>query len=151
MDADHAFDAFIADARPRLARAFVAAFGADRGEDALAEALGYAWEHFAALAAMGNPVGYLYRVGESRTRSRRRRAVLPMPVTIGLPAIEPALVGALRGLSERQRVCVVLASGFQWSHQEIADLLGLSRSSVQNHVERAMQHLRNAIGVTNDV
>ncbi len=71
------------------------AFGADRGEDALAEALGYAWEHFGALAARGNPVVYLYRVGESRTRSRRRRAVLPMPVTIGLSAIEPALVGAV--------------------------------------------------------
>lgn len=144
------FDAFVVEVRPRLARAFVAAYGADRGQEALAEALGYAWEHFDRLLIMDNPTGYLYRVGQSRTRARRRKPVFPAPSSIGVPAIEPALANALRGLSERQRVCVVLVFGFEWTHQEVAGLLGLSRSSVQNHVERGMQHLRDVIGVTSD-
>lgn len=44
---------------------------------------------------------------------------------------------------------MVLVHAFQWTHQEVADLLGLSRSTVQNHVERRVQYLRDAIGVRN--
>ena len=44
------FSQFIAVLQPRLARAFVAAYGRERGEDALAEALAYAWAHFDELA-----------------------------------------------------------------------------------------------------
>lgn len=144
------FEAFVSEVRPRLARAFVAAYGLDRGQDALAEALGYAWEHFDAVSAMDNPAGYLFRVGQSRSRDRRHDAGFPAPVALGLPHIEPGLPRALRGLSERQRVCVVLVFAFEWTHQEVADLLELSRSTVQNHVERGVQHLRDAIGVMND-
>lgn len=150
MDGRLGFDAFIVEVRPRLARAFVAAYGPDRGQEALAEALGYAWEHFDEVVVMDNPTGYLYRVGQSRTRARRHDPEFPAPSTIGLPAIEPGLTNALKGLSERQRVCVVLVFGFEWTHLEVAGLLGLSRSSVQNHVERGMQHLRDVIGVTSD-
>lgn len=47
-------------------------------------------------------------------------------------------------------MCVVLVHGFQWTHQEVADLLDLSRSSVQNHVERGIESLRRAMGVSHD-
>ena len=99
---------------------------------------------------MGNPAGFLYRVGQSQTRSRKRPAMYPAPAEVGLPSVEPRWGRHLGGLTERQRVCVVLVSGFEWTYQEVADLLDLSRSSVQNHVERGMQHLREAIGVGND-
>ncbi len=145
------FDEFVGGVRPRLSRAFVAAYGTERGQDALAEALGYAWEHFDDVAAMANPAGYLYRVGQTRTRSRRRRPHFPQPAEVGMPSVEPALAHALRELSERQRVCVVLVYAFEWTHQEVADLLDLSRSTVQIHVERGIEHLRQAIGVTSDV
>lgn len=59
MDAPAGFDAFITEVRPRLARALVATYGPDRGEEALAEAVGYAWEHYEEVAAMRNPAGYL--------------------------------------------------------------------------------------------
>lgn len=144
------FESFVDEVRPRLARAFVAAYGVERGQEALAEALGYAWEHFGNLRTMANPAGYLYRVGQSRSRGRRQATVLPAPASVGLPDIEPQLPGALLELSERQRVCVVLVVGYEWTHQEVADLIGLSRSSVQNHVERAVGRLRNSIGVTRD-
>jgi RNA polymerase sigma-70 factor (ECF subfamily) len=144
------FDALIEVVRPRLARAFVAAYEPERGEEALAEALAYAWQHFDKLTAMENPAGFLYRVGQSRSRPRRRPPAFPSPGEIGLPHVEPRLVDGLHELSERQRVCVVLVHGFDWTHQEVADLLGLSRSSVQNHVERGIESLRRAMGVTND-
>jgi len=144
------FDALVEEVRPRLARAFVAAYGRQRGEEALAEAMTVAWERFPEVAAMDNPAGFLYRVGQSRSRPRRRlrASTFPSPVALGLPDIEPALPAALDQLSERQRVCVVLVHGFGWTHREVAGLLDVSRTSVQNHVERGLESLRSELGVT---
>ena len=137
--------------RPRLARAFLASYGLERGQEALAEALAYAWEHFDELIAMQNPGGYLYRVGGSRTRRRRRSGTgFPAPESLGLPSVEPKLAIALAALTDRQRVCVALVHGYGWSHRETAEFLGLSRSSVQNHVERGLERLRRTIGVYHD-
>ena len=143
------FDAFVADVRPGLARAFLAAYGADRGAEALSEALAVAWERFDEIKAMENPAGYLYRVGQSRSRPRRsvEPARFPPPADLGLPDVEPELPRALEALSERQRVSVTLVHGFGWTHREVADLLGLSTSSVQNHVERGLARLRSELGV----
>lgn len=145
------FEAFVREVRARLSRAFVAAYGLERGREALAEALAFAWEHFEELRVMVNPVGYLYRVGQSRTRNRKTPVVFPPPGHDGIPEVEPQLGVALGSLSERQRVCVVLVYALEWTHQEVADLLGLSRSSIQNHVERGLGRLRRAIGATTDV
>jgi hypothetical protein len=64
-------EAFFAEAEPRLRRAFVAAYGTQRGYEATAEALAYGWEHWRRIRSLDNPLGYLYRVGQSRTRPRR--------------------------------------------------------------------------------
>ena len=92
---DEDFRNFVAAVEPRLRRALVAAYGHDRGRDAAAEALAYAWEHWKDVSVMANPAGYLFRVGQSRTR--RRRHVAPMfPMTSAeLPWVEPALPGLL--------------------------------------------------------
>lgn len=144
------FDAFIEQVRPRLARAFVAAYGPDRGEEALAEAMAVAWEQFDEIPWMENPAGFLYRVGQTRSKPRRRLQSMrfPMPENLGLPDVEPALPRALERLTERQRVCVTLVHGFGWTYQEVADLLGVARTSVQNHVERGLQRIRSEMGVT---
>lgn len=144
-----AFDAFCAEHEPRLRRAFAAAYGADRGADATAEAMAWAWEHWADVQSMTNPAGYLYRVGQSRTRPRRTAAFPPVE-SVGVPWVEPGLPAALAALTEHQRVAVVLAHGFGWTHREVAELLGLSPSSVQNHVERGLAKLRAALEVTAD-
>jgi len=143
------FETFVHDVRPRLARAFLAAYGVERGQEALAEALAYAWEHYGELRQMENAAGYLYRVGQSRSRARRHAPMLlPAPIDIGLPDVEPGLPRALSALTERQRVCVVLVHAYGWTHQEVADVVGLRRSSVQNHVERGLGRLRAAIGAS---
>jgi len=42
---------------------------------------------------------------------------------------------------------VVLLHCFQWTMSEVAGLLDVSKSTVQNHAERGMASLRDSIGV----
>src|SRR5437764_4998597 len=95
------FEGFVREVEPRLRRGLVASRGPVDGRDATAEALAYAWEHWDEVAVMSNAVGYLYRVGQSRTRSRRR-AFVPVPDPELQPEVEPALTEALRALTEQQ-------------------------------------------------
>ncbi len=135
------FEAFVVEVEPRLRRAFIAAYGAERGREATAEALAWAWEHWQRVRAMRNAAGYLYRVGQSRTRPRRR-ALMELPTPAVEPWVEPALPAALLALSEDQRTAVVLVYGFGWTLREVADLTGVRKTTVQNHRERGLARLR---------
>jgi RNA polymerase sigma factor (sigma-70 family) len=76
--------------------------------------------------------------------------VLFSVVTEQLPWVEPALIPALVGLSEQQRVVVVLVHGYGWTQREVAELLALTPSTVQKHLERALARLRTALEVRAD-
>ena len=117
--------------------------------DAVAEALAYGWEHWDDVSSMINPVGYLFRVGQSKTR-RRRRPVLPVPENAQLPDVDPALADALMRLPVTQRTAVWLAHGCGWPHSEIASVLDVSPSTVSTHVNRALTRLRTEIGGYHD-
>lgn len=149
-DVDNEFRAFMQQAEPRLRRALVAAYGAERGRDATAEALAYAWEHWERVGTMANVTGYLYRVGQSRTRERLRRPLFERPEHPE-PWYEPSLAPALDGLSEGQRTAVVLVHGFGWTLREVAECTDIKVTSVQNHLERGMRKLRAALKVGSDV
>jgi DNA-directed RNA polymerase specialized sigma24 family protein len=140
------FATFVREVEPRLRRAFFALAG-DRAGEIAADALSYGWEHWPRVRAMENPAGYLYRVGRSRARTRRRAPRLPSPGAVGLPEVEPRLPELLAALPERQRVCVVLVHGFEWTHGEVATLLGVSVSTVRNHLARGLDHLRKGLRV----
>jgi len=143
------FEQFFATAEPRLRRALVATYGGERGREASAEALAWAWEHWPKVQAMEHPLGYLYRVAQSRSRPRKV-TVLFAPPSASEPWIEPALAGALARLSERQRVCVVLVHGFGWTLREVADLTDTALTTVETHVRRGLDRLRAALEVTED-
>ena len=139
------------DAQPRLLRALVGYFGADDAHDAMADALVYTWEHWKRVSRMDNPTGYVYRVAISRGRRRwRKNGTQSVPPDTGMPDVEPALPSAMRQLSPRQRTAVFLVHGCQWSQEEVADLMGISASSVRNHLTRGMTHLRHLIGDTEE-
>jgi DNA-directed RNA polymerase specialized sigma24 family protein len=140
------FDAFAEEVRPRLLRAFAGCRGRNGAPDATAEALAYAWEHWMTVREMDNPAGYLYRVGLSRTRSRKRPVLSP-PERLGLPEIEPALIPALLALPETQRTAVWLVHACQWRYTEVAEAMGTSVSMVGNHVHRGMKRLRARLEV----
>jgi RNA polymerase sigma-70 factor (ECF subfamily) len=142
------FTEFFTDVQPRLNRALVAALGAQDGVEATQEALVWGWEHWDELCAMDNPAGYLYRVGRSRARRwwRRPKVLPPIRSGEGLPWVEPGLPAALARLSEKQRVCVVLLYTVEFTHAEVADLLGVSVGTVQTHTERGLRKLRRRLG-----
>jgi DNA-directed RNA polymerase specialized sigma24 family protein len=143
---DDDFRLFVETVEPRLRRAFVAAYGTERGREATAESLAYAWEHWSRLRESGNLVGYLYRVGQSKTRSRKDRPLFARPEHPE-PWYEPALASALVELSESQRTAVVLIHGFGWTMREVAECTGVKVTSVQNHLERGLRKLRTALKV----
>lgn len=147
---DAGFAPFVKQVEPRLRIALVARYGPDVGRDATAEALAWAWEHWERIRLMSNPAGYLYRVGQSKARRQGLRLVrFPTPEirdpASQMPWVEPRLAKALQRLTRNQRVAVVLVHGYEYSHQEVADLLGLSRSTIQNHVERGLRNLQSAL------
>lgn len=150
------FDAFVLATEPPLRRALIAAYGYEDGREAAAEALAYAWEHWARVRQMPNPAGYLFRVARSSAaRGRRWRRpppllALPPQLTLSAPgehSFEPGLPAALAALPERQRVAVVLVHGFGYTLREVADLTGVKITTVQNHLERGLRRLRDRLGV----
>ena len=146
------FTAFARDVEPKLRYSLVAACGPQRGLDATEDALVFAWEHWDKIQAASNPAGLLYRVGR-RKASRWRR---PLPLVQEMPVSnpgppEPGLTPALSTLTKQQRTAVVLIDGFGYTNQEVADLLGVGRSTVQKHHERGLGKLRHELGVNVDV
>ncbi|MCP5034296.1 MAG: hypothetical protein GY939_21050 [Actinomycetia bacterium] len=141
------------DARPRLWKAFVAVRGEHGADEAVSEALAWGWEHRERLVSMDNPIGYLYRVGLSRSskivggNSSTASALLPEPAEVGLPLIEPGLIPALLSLPERQRCAVWLVHACGWTHAETAEALDIARTTVGTHISRAMASLRQKLEV----
>jgi RNA polymerase sigma factor (sigma-70 family) len=149
VDAQGAFQTFFSEAEPRLRRALTAAYGAERGHDATAEAMAYAWEHWERLESMSNATGYLYRVAQSKMRERRQPSYFEIPDQ-GESPFEPKLIGALRDLSVKQRQAVVLVHGAGWTVREVAELTGTRPTSVHNHLTRGLKSLRKTLGVKDD-
>ena len=143
---ERSFTSFVEEVEPKLRVALVARFGPEDGRDATADALAYGWEHWDRIRSMDNPAGYLYRVGQHKGFRRWRRPVLPPPPHHSEPEIEPALPRALARLSPRQRTAVLLIHSFGWTHEEVAELMGVSVSTVRNHLRRGMDRLRAVVG-----
>lgn len=141
------FSLFFKEVEPRLRHALVAVCGPEVGREAAADALAYGWEHWDRVGVMDNPAGYLYRVGRSAAKQRRRGEIGVPPPRSGEPWVEPALDGALDRLTSRQRASVILLHTFEWTHAEVADLLGVSVPTVQKHATRGLEKLRRALGV----
>jgi DNA-directed RNA polymerase specialized sigma24 family protein len=148
------FSAFLAQEEPRLRRVLISRYGSEVGREAAAEALAYAWEHWRKLAEMKNPAGYLFRVGQSRARKfrPRTRPLLKEPAAAGNPEpwVEPKLASSLARLSPQQRTAVLMIHGYENTYEETATALGVSRSTIQRHVERGMAKLRRDLEVRDD-
>lgn len=142
-----AFEAFVQDEGKRLHRVLCAHYGPELGPEVTAEALAYAWEHWARLASMSNPTGYLYRVAQSEVKRRRRRRwpslEKPRPQEI---QVEPELWASLRRLSPSQRTAVILVHALDWSLQDAADSMSISVSTLRNHLRRGLDHLNTMLG-----
>ena len=144
------FSAFVRKTEPKLLQALVATYGTVDGREATVDALSWAWEHWCRLEGVTNPVGYLYRVGQTATRrfvSRQRPLVGEVTAANRLPDLDPGLVQALGRLSPHQRTVVVLVCALDWSQVEVAELLEISPSTVRDHLSRALGRLRQELEV----
>ena len=146
---DDEFAAFVAKVEPRLRRALTALRGIETGEDATWMALAWAWANWPQVKDMEHPIGYLYRVGRTRTRPRRERTLHAPAPAEDSHRVEPGLTHALAKLPERRRTALLLVHAYGWTYQEVADALEVSRSSVGTHIQRAITQLRNELGAHN--
>ncbi len=136
-------------ARPRLRRALAGHMHRDDVADAVNEAMVHGWQHRDRVLAMEHPVGYLFRVGQSKNR-RRRQGFLPWNGDDRIPDIEPGLAPALAQLPRMQATTVWLVHACGWSHVEVAEALDISASTVSTHVSRGLSGLRERLGVSAD-
>lgn len=142
------FSLFVTEVEPRLSRALTGTYGCEVGEEATRDALAYAWENWERVSRMENPVGFLFRVGQSRARRYRRKpVVLPEVSSHELPHIEPALPEALEKLSERQRAALLLIHVEGLTERDAAKAMGVSRVTVRRHADRALNKLRGFLEV----
>ena len=147
------FVAFARELEPRLRVALMSRFGPKRGRELALETIAWAWEHWDRVSAVDNPGGYLYRVGVRRALRRRWSRPLRLrdrDTAQRDPWVEPGLPQALGRLSPAQRQAVVLIEGYGFTYAEVARLLGVRRATVQTHVRRAMDRLREELGVGAD-
>jgi len=146
----NSFTEWATEAEPKIRQSLTAAFGVQVGKDAAADALALAWERWERVGAMDNPIGYVYGIGRNKARRMKRRRpplFIDVPEQL-LPDVEPGLPAAVAELPEQQRISVTLLYGYGWTMTEVADLLGTKKTTVQNHAERGLAKLRNALGVT---
>ena len=151
-DAQPRFEDFFEDQHRTLYRALWLATGnTHEAEEIMQDAFLKLWERWERIAALEDPIGYLYRTAMNLLRSRRRRAAVAlrkvighMPVEDGLAAVEgrDAVVRALTSLTPRQRAVVVLTAVLGLTSAEAGELLGISPSTVRVLGARARTALR---------
>ena len=149
--ASASFDVFIADASVRLRRAFVARYGVDLGIEACSESVTWAYANQARLMAMANPVGYLYRVGQTAVRAQvrwKRAPLFPAEATDrDLPLPDDGLHVALTKLTRDQRCAVMLVHAHGYRYAEAAALLDIPVSTLKNHLNRGLARLRQLLEI----
>lgn len=143
------FSEFVAAHERGLRQSLSAVLGVEMGREAAAEALAHGWENWEQVRLMDNASGYLYRLGLNWGKRSFGRREINFPEVSTNPSewFEPGLPDALARLSEKQRVVVYLVHGHDWSLSETAELLEISKGTVQTHMERGMARLRRDLKV----
>lgn len=141
------FDDFVKEVEPVLRRALSGCMPRDQVHDGLSEAFAYAWENWHSVAEMEHPVGYLYRVAQSKTRSRKQ-GFLPWREDSRIPDVEPELMPALESLPSSQKTAVWLVTACGWAQVDAAEAMGVTPSTVSTHVARGLESIRTTLGAS---
>lgn len=140
------FDVFTAHEGKRLQRALVAAYGPEDGADIYADAMLRAWSDWEVIGTMVNPAGYLWRVAQSSHRRYRRWTRKPKFPSRSMvernDLTDRDLFLSLGSLSDAERVAVVMVHAHRATYQEVADLLEVPVTTVNNLVHRGLHRLR---------
>jgi DNA-directed RNA polymerase specialized sigma24 family protein len=134
-----------------LRAALVACYGVEVGTEAWADTMVVAWERRADLEHMENPLGYLFRVGQSKARPhvrwQKRRSSLPTGDHLGggPDASMVELLDALAELRPVQRAAVLLVTAHGFSYRHAADVLGVTETAITKHLHRGLTCLRRVL------
>ena len=147
------FDEFYRLHRDQVARALVLTLGdRDLGSEAADEAMVRTLQHWRKVSGYECPEGWAYRVGlnwaTSRLRRRRNhpgKVAVRDSVTDAVPDVD--VEAALAGLAVPLRSVVVLRLYLDWSVATTAEALGVRPGTVKSRLSRAMDQLRDVLGV----
>ena len=143
-----AFDAFYDEHFKRIYTALFLVTG-DRheAEEIAQESFLRVFERWDRVAALDDPVGYVYRAAMNVFRNRYRRASLALRRAFSLAPsssddlalvdTRDELVRLLRELTPQQRAAVLLTSIVDFTAEEAGQVLGLRPSSVRSLASRA--------------
>lgn len=145
----------------RLARLFVDDRNA--AEDLVQEAFIRLARNVHRIQETARAPAYLRSIVLNLTRDHNRRGLVSMrhrlPIGDPAPGVEDEIdirddqrrvLGALRDLPARQRVCLVLRYYDELGPDEIAATLGLSRNSVKTHLQRGLAALETRLTASVD-
>ena len=135
---------------PRVLATLVLVLGnAELGRDSADEAFARALARWPTVGRMASPAGWTYRVALNLARRSARRAAaerrllrLTRPMESELPGPAVELWEVVRELPRRQREVVVLRHLLDLREREIAEVLGIRRSSVSRSLAAAHRTLR---------
>lgn len=125
----------------------------DLANEATDEAFARAFERWERVSCMADPAGWVYRVAVNTARRRARRrsreaTLLGSAPRFGGGGEPPAMVEfweLVNGLPERQRVAVVLRYVGDLTEPQIAEAMGIRRSTVNATLNKALHNLRQEL------
>lgn len=147
------FEEFYQASRDVCLKAVLASVG-DRqlAEDLVAESFTRAWMSWHSVSRHPAPRAWIVRAAlntrVSWWRRRRREVVLDggheiADTTAGDPALDSALLAALRRLPQRQREVIVFRVFLDLDTKTTAEVLGIAPGTVTAHLSRAVSTLRD--------
>lgn len=142
------FDTWYAREHPRLVATLLLSTGnIELAADGVDEAFTRALEKWDQVSIMESPTGWAYRVAlnharrTARRRAFERRLFLRRPKDVQVPAPAGEVWQVVSGLPPRQREVVVLRHIGDLREAEIAQVLGISRSTVSSTLSDAHDRL----------
>ena len=151
------FEAWYREAHPRVVTSLLLMTGnVDIAHEVADEAFARAFLHWRRVSEMASPTGWTCRVAFNLARRRGRRANLERallrkarpPTAVPAPAGEAWL--AVKQLPDRQRTTVVLRFVADLREAEIAELMGVSRSTVSSTLAAARHSLSRLLADDDD-
>ena len=149
------FEAWYLANHARLVASLLLATGSlDLTRDAVDEACTRAFERWGRVQQMASPTGWTFRVALNAVRRRQRRATMERRLlarrspVVDVPPPGGEAWDLVRGLPPRQRTAIVLRYVGDLTQAEIADAMGITRSTVSSTLADA--HARLAELITPD-
>ena len=156
VEARARFDTFFEEEHERLYKALYFVTGNRQdAEELMQDAFLKLWERWDSIHEIGDPIGYLFRIGLNAFRMRRRRTAMSLrkviPVTEARDPFSDAEMrtdvrALLRQLTPRQRAALLLVDLLGYPSEQAARILRVRPSTVRALATKGRRALRTMEG-----